>query len=277
MFPWVYGFEWNAGYIVFLGLFFTVAVVVVSTLILAFFRTARAQRQGRIPQLAWQASFHDLTPQERACRHALTGELAGRVCPEGFDCRQCAMHASLLEKHAVQGPSLEPVEADVFGMTVPLDRYYHRGHTWARPEADGTFTIGLDEMGRRILGQIDSSRLPAPGAQLLANSPAFTVIRRGADVRILAPIDGTVVEAAPQGHDWFIRVKPEGALNTRHLLTGNEVKAWYLRELERLQLALSTLESAPALADGGTLVEDVSSACPPRLWPSVAGQMFLDA
>jgi hypothetical protein len=27
------------------------------------------------------------------------------------------------------------------GMSFPLDRYYHRGHAWAHPEADGTMTV----------------------------------------------------------------------------------------------------------------------------------------
>ena len=39
---------------------------------------------------------------------------------------------------------------------------------------------------------------------------------------------------------FFLRVKPlDGPIDMRHLLRGGEVKPWLMRELERLQLALT--------------------------------------
>jgi hypothetical protein len=52
------------------------------------------------------------------------------------------------------------------------------------------------------------------------------------------------------------------------------VKPWLLREMERLQLALSA-EGAPALADGGAPVEDISVNYPHADWDTVCGKMFL--
>lgn len=268
MFPWVYGFHWSPGYLIFLGAFFTVAVVVAATIVLALWRTWNDFRQGRVAQVQWASSFHDLPPQERACRHDLTGELSGRVCDNNFDCRQCAMHARLAEE------SPAACTCDIYGMTVPFDRYYHRGHTWAQPQPDGTFLIGLDEIGRRLAGAEPALEIPGPGEKLAANVPAFTLRRHGNQVRILAPIDGTVVETAAPGQDWLVRLHPEGEPDTRHLLRGREVRAWFLRELERLQMAFG---AAPTLADGGVLVDDVAATCRPREWDEVCGTMFLDA
>ncbi len=275
MFPWVYGFEWHAGYLIFLGVFFTVAVVVVSTVMLALFRTFRDFRQGRAAQLQWASNFHDLPPQHRACRHALTGELEGRVCEQNFDCRECTMHASLLAKQSSAPACCQ--ESEIFGMPVPLDRYYHRGHTWVQAAEDGSLLIGLDELARRVIGKPDSLTLPAPGTTLVANSPALSLSRNGSEVRILSPVDGAVTAVADPGEDWLLRVKPAGNFSPRHLLSGLEVKAWYLRELERLQLSMGLPEGAPSLADGGVLVEDVASVCPKSQWDTACGDLFLNA
>lgn len=266
MFPWVYGFHWSPGYLIFLGVFFTVAVVVVATIVLALWRSFGDFRHGRVPQLQWAQTFHDLTPQERACRHALTGELEDRVCQNSFDCRCCSKHATLPEE------STALCTHDIFGMSVPLDRYYHRGHTWAKPEPDGTFLVGLDEMARRLAGSNSTLELPNAGTKLTANAPAFTLRREGEEVRILSPLDGEVVETAGEGY--LLRIRPEGEADTRHLLRGREVRAWYLRELERLQLAMG---GAPSLADGGVLVEDVSATLPARTWDTLCAEIFLDA
>jgi hypothetical protein len=63
----------------------------------------------------------------------------------------------------------------------------------------------------------------------------------------------------------------------RHLLRDAEVKPWLMRELERLQLAL-TMEGAslPSLADGGVPVADIAAAYPRTDWDAVCGEMFLE-
>lgn len=273
MFPFVYGFEWSAGYLIFLGVFFTVAVVVGVTLAMALWRTGRDFRKGRADDVRWKAVFHDLPAEERVCRHAMTGELPGRACEEGFTCGRCEMHGKVAARF-----EHEPVaaEAAILGMPVPLDRYYHRGHTWVRPLEDGTVAVGLDEMGRRLIGPPDVLELPARGTALRENGPAFRMRKKGSEVQILSPLDATVVEAAEPGEDWLLKLKPERPGDFAHLLRGDEVRAWYGRELERLELALAGPGQAPALADGGVLMEDLSEACPRAKWDAVCGELFLD-
>ncbi|MBI4889071.1 MAG: hypothetical protein HY821_00510 [Acidobacteria bacterium] len=273
MFPWVYGFQWSFGYVLFLGIFFAVAAVVVSTLILAAWRSFSAFRRGRVPLIQWDSAFHDLPPQERACRHDFTGELSGRVCERGFDCRECATHAKLLQVHP---PEPAPDLIEVSGLAIPTDRLYHRGHTWAQLQPDGSYLIGLDLIGRRLAGANPTFTLPTPGTPIIANSPALSLHRPGAEARILAPIDGIVLETAPPNSNWLLRLKPSPFLSTRHLLSGSELRAWFARELDRLQLALSAGEGAPSLADGGVLVDDLAAGCTPAQLDTLCGAIFLD-
>jgi hypothetical protein len=276
MFPWNYGFHWGAASYIFLGAFYTVLVVVATTLLGALLRARRDLRGNASESIRWHSDFHDLPAADRVCRHVLTGEFKHRECPHAFDCRQCQTHAKLTEHRPAAKP--DAAEADIFGMSFPADRFYHRGHTWAHPETDGTVTIGLDDLGARLLGTPDEVILPEPGMQLQANGTAFRVRRREADVRILSPVDGEVVELGGTSHAYVLRVKPPaGQADMRHLLSGAEVKPWLVRELERLQLAL-TMEgaSSPSLADGGVPVHDIASAYPQADWDAVCGEMFLE-
>jgi hypothetical protein len=276
MFPWNYGFHWGTASYIFLGAFYTVLVVVVTTLLGALLRTRRDLRGNASESIRWHSDFHDLPAADRVCRHVLTGEFKHRECPNAFDCRECTTHAKLIE-HRPAAP-VTAAEAEIFGMSFPTDRYYHRGHTWAHPETDGTVTIGLDELGTRLLGSPDEVILPEPGARVQANGTAFRARRREADVRILSPVDGEVVEVGGAGQAYFLRVKPlAGQMDLRHLLSGAEVKPWLMREMERLQLAL-TMEGAsvPSLADGGVPIRDIASAYPQSDWDAVCGEMFLE-
>ncbi|MGD0870868.1 MAG: glycine cleavage system protein H [Bryobacteraceae bacterium] len=277
MLPWIYGFHWNAGHIIFLGAFYTVLTVVATTLIVAARRSRRALVEHRVEDIGWHSDFHDLPPQDRVCRHVLTGEFQSRECPNAFDCRHCAMHAKLIAMHPVEEP--DAAEEEILGMTFPLDRFYHRGHTWARVEMDGTVTVGLDDLGQRLLGVADAVDLPQPGTQVSVNGTAFRVHKRDANVRVLSPVDGEVVETARPGSDWYLRVKPagRGEMDFRHLLRGAEVWPWLMREMERLQVTLSAEAGAAAtLADGGVPVEDIAAAYPEANWDAVCGEMFLE-
>ena len=273
MFPWNYGFHWSAASYIFLGAFYTVLVVVVSTLLAAAVRSRRALRAQLADQIRWHSDFHDLPEHDRVCRHVLTGEFQSRECSHAFDCRECETHPKLLARNPL--PAVADSEEDFFGMSFPLDRFYHRGHTWARLETDGTMTVGLDDLGRRLLGVPDAVDLPQPGARVNVNGTAFRFRKRGADVRVLSPVDGRVLEAGGPGRGWYLRVKPE-PLDVRHLLHGAEVRPWLMREMERLQLALSQDRSAPTLADGGVPLPDIAAAYPEADWDAVCGEMFLE-
>jgi hypothetical protein len=277
MLPWIYGFHWNTGHIVFLGAFYTVLTVIATTLIVAARRSRQALVEHQVEDIAWHSEFHDLSPQDRVCRHVLTGEFKSRECLHAFDCRHCETHAKLIAVHPV--PEATAAEEEILGMTFPLDRFYHRGHTWARMEPDGTVTVGLDDLGQRLLGVPDAVDLPQPGTPVSVNGTAFRVHKRDANVRVLSPVDGEVVETAAPGSDWYLRIKTpgHGEMDFRHLLRGAEVWPWLMREMERLQITLSAeVGAAATLADGGVPVKDIAAAYPEANWDAVCGEMFLE-
>jgi hypothetical protein len=277
MFPWVTGFQWTAGHIIFLGLFYTVILVVVTTFALATLKARRDLQKKPLDAIRWELDFEELPAQARVCRHELTGEVKHRVCHHNFECGTCDRHADFELVRERNGFGHTVSDESVYGFTMPADRLYHRGHTWARAESDGTMTIGLDDMGRRVVGTPDAVELPAAGTRLLKSGTACRVRRGDASARFLSPVDGEVVEARGSADDWTLRLKPlNGGFDTRHLLRGQEVRPWVLREMERLQMSLTPDTSGLSLADGGAPVEDFPKNLPHADWDKVWGEMFLE-
>jgi hypothetical protein len=274
MFPWSPEFVWDAGHVVFFGALYAVLAAIAGSLALATRRVVMHVRHGRLAAAAWHAEFAELPSSVRACRHQLTGEAAGRLCEKAFDCRRCVEHELLQAKR--EKPAARAPEASGFGFD-PSRRFYHRGHTWVRLEKNGTATIGLDGMGRRLLGTPEAIELPLPAARIETHGPLGRVRTRGIEVRLLSPIDGTVIDVRGSGLGFKLRVRPDAVFDIRHLLVGPEAKVWSLRELERVEGALAPVGGAVALADGGELVADLGAELPRERYRALLGETFLEA
>src|SRR5512142_98168 len=159
MFPGIYDFHWDAGHIIFLGIFYAVLVVVASTITIALRRAIHDFRGNRADALRWHEEFEDLPDQWRHCRHEMTGETPNRICPNAFDCRECIEHPKFLAARKA-GALPEIRDRRVAGFEVPADRLYHRGHTWVKQEQGGIVTVGLDDLASHLMGKPDLLRLP---------------------------------------------------------------------------------------------------------------------
>ena len=70
--------------------------------------------------------------------------------------------------------------------------------------------MGLDELGARLLGTPDAVELPRPARTFEANGTAFRVHKRDADVRVLSPVDGEVVETGGADRGWYLKRQARG-------------------------------------------------------------------
>jgi glycine cleavage system H lipoate-binding protein len=280
MFPFVHEFQWNALHITFLLIFFTVAVVVATTVVRAMMRSRRRLAREGHARVSWHSAFEELPSTTRVCRHQMNGEVRHRTCENEFACANCPEHQRYLASG--QSPSaarplpFTPAVA-VSGIELPTDRYYDRGHTWARIEPDGSFSVGVDEFGRRLLGRVESVELPPVGTKVATHAPAIQVRTKHGMAMLRSPIDGEVTYAYAEGDRWKMKVKMDPTSSVAHLLRGPEIGPWLTRELERLQMTLSDQKVGFSLADGGVPVESMPDAAPKKDWEAVWGEMFLEA
>ena len=266
------------GHVIFLGLFYAVLAVISATLALSLFRArARFPRPPRRSHLLASRPFRICPARERVCRHDSPANSASHLrqsfrLPRVPDACRPGRQASAGRRTGTVA------KAEVFGLDFPLDRFYHRGHAWAHPEPDGTVTVGLDALGARLVADPDAIELPAVGAHIQTNGAAWHVRKRGANVRILSPVDGEVVATGGAQDGWDLKVKPDGGkLDDRHLLRGAEIRPWIARELERLQLALAPAGQTLTMADGGVPMDDIAAGYPEADWDAVCGEIFLQA
>jgi hypothetical protein len=305
MLPGIYEFRWDAGHVIFLGAFFTVLATIGITLLVVAARARRDRRTGAEDRIRWHEDFETLPASRRRCRHEITGDVAERVCENEFACGRCEEHNRLVAQAQAKDPGRAATRAtaagpaadapaagpaadapaagpaavvlELYGLRLPLDRLYHRGHTWVEDARDGTVTIGLDELGQRLLGTPDALALPAPGSHVHANGRAWEMVRGGKRLRVLAPIDGTVVETGDVDRGWLLRVCPDEPLFAQaHLLRRREIRPWIEREIEFLAARLATPALGPTLADGGELMRDLPKAHPEVDWQSVWDDVFLE-
>lgn len=274
MFPGIDGFHWTFGHVLFVCLFFAVAVTIVATVVSAAWRTRRDFRSRRAINLWWRAEFADLPVTDRRCRHELAGRVISRGCDNAFDCAHCEKYPQFAVLPATG-------HVGALGLHYPDHRLYHRGHTWVEAGEDGTVMVGLDSLAEHLVGRPDFVDMPEVGDELDLNQSAWRMKKNGREIQVRAPIDGTVIAVGGPDEGWYLKMRPgrdpHQPATLRHLLRGPEVHGWIARDLERLQLQLRSPNTPPALADGGVLLPDLMNALPQADWDSVLADTFLQA
>ncbi len=142
--------------------------------------------------------------------------------------------------------------AQVRGCNIPEDRYYWvEKHAWARPESDGTVTIGITDVAQRLAKGIINATPKEVGRTVQKGKSAGTLESGKWVGPVTSPITGEIVtvnEAAkakpslinddPYGEGWFVRVKPaDWATECSALLTGDAAVAAYRKFMEEQHLA----------------------------------------
>ena len=142
--------------------------------------------------------------------------------------------------------------AQVRGCNIPEDRYYWvEKHAWARPEQDGTVTIGITDVAQRLAKGIINATPKEVGRTVQKGKSAGTLESGKWVGPVTSPITGAIVEineAArakpslinedPYGQGWFVRVKPaDWAGESVALVTGEAAISAYRQFMEAQNLS----------------------------------------
>ncbi len=221
------------------------------------------------------------------------GVLTFRLCDRGLECSTCPLDNALRNSpelaHRVTRTERPPATRS--GCLVPEDVFFHPGHTWVRIGTDGTLTIGVDDLGSRLVGRIESVGLPTAGDTLTADRPAIRLAGSTGEVDLDAPFTGIVIEAnpaliaepdlvrsAPFGDGYLLKARPVNpARALTSLLSGTVAQNWAAAE-ETLVRALVDVVTArsgqPTLNDGGTLSNNLLAGLPPVKAERIRNQIF---
>lgn len=165
--------------------------------------------------------------------------------------------------------------------------FYHQGHTWARPEADGVATVGLDDFAQRLLGSPSSLELPRPGGRVRQGGRDIGVRFGSRRVDILSPVAGRVValnEAVlrapglvnddPYGAGWLLKVAvPDMRSNLSNLLSGQLARDWLEHTTATLRRRMAPDHAL--LQDGGRPVTGMARELSDEGWEEIAREFLL--
>lgn len=189
---------------------------------------------------------------------------------------------------AVREPSRSRLLQTATGwFSVPDGVALHPGHSWARPEADGTVAVGLDELAERLVGPLDRIELPREGTRLGQGEVGWTLVADGKRIPMLSPVQGTVVavhervagdpapvSSDPYGRGWLLRLLPDRLVaDSRQLLSGESARRMLDDAAQSLHLAFSPAVG-PVAADGGAPVAGLARALDPDRWDRLACEVF---
>jgi glycine cleavage system H protein len=183
---------------------------------------------------------------------------------------------------------LRPKKAGKKVVPALVQRYVHPGHAWVRETEDGDVIVGVDEFAQSIIGSVDALRLPRLLRSLKQGDVAWKLCHGNRIIPIVSPVSGRVVEknemamrnpglvnSAPYGDGWLLRIKPHRrSSELNNLLTGKAARQW--QEAIRLQLH-QFFSGTPALLyqDSGELVRDLSEKCSDQEWSGLVKEFFL--
>ena len=111
------------------------------------------------------------------------------------------------------------------------DMKFAKTHEWARPEPDGTVTVGISAYAVEALTDLVYMQLPTVGAQVAAGSSIGEIESVKAVSDLYAPVSGTVVAvndalpsaletlgSDPYGAGWIVRIRPDSPTELDTLL-----------------------------------------------------------
>lgn len=122
------------------------------------------------------------------------------------------------------------------GCELPEDLYYDLDYVWARPEEDGTFTLGLTDPAQTMAGRLQYATFKKPGTHRRQGQTMARLESGKWAGGVPAPFAGTietineavdekpdVVNVAPYTDAWLIRMRPDDPDQAyAHLHTGTE-------------------------------------------------------
>jgi glycine cleavage system H protein len=172
------------------------------------------------------------------------------------------------------------------GLRLGTGLAFHPFHAWARIEGDEA-TVGADDLVQATLGPVEVVDMPQIGARVHQGEPVLQLYRDGRDLVLRSPVSGVVlstneslkwdprqVNREPFGAGWLFRVRGENLKRERKtLLRGEEARAWFRREVDRLVSRLIP-SAAPALPDGGVLVDELHRHIDPPHWDRLVEEFF---
>jgi glycine cleavage system H lipoate-binding protein len=166
---------------------------------------------------------------------------------------------------------------------------FHPGHAWARAEADGMVTVGMDDFAVKLLGAVDSISLPKEGSKVKQGSFGWLMKAESRVIHMLSPVEGEVVAInrevidspaiafdEPYGKGWLFKVSNTNLTpNLKNMVPSSLIGEWF----ENIRETLACRQPGAAFSwlcpNGGEPVLGLARAIDPQGWDDLAREFLL--
>ena len=233
-------------------------------------------------QISWQDAMKMRPDIDRVCRHSLTGRIAKRSCAYDYECGKCEFDQYFEDVWTPKTGGFPNEIEQIKGFDVPMDHYFHDGHTWARIESGGYVRVGVDDFALKLLGRADAFELPLMGNELDQGQAGWGLRRKDNQADVLSPVNGVIMEVNPRiretpnvandepyGGGWLFVVRPDSIKGTMKPLKANaDAIDWTRSEVGHLESMIEET-AGPLAADGGLLAADIFGNLPDLGWQNL--------
>ncbi len=172
-------------------------------------------------------------------------------------------------------------------LSFPGGLYFDKSHTWVFMEEGGTVKFGIDDFIPNITGEYTRVIFKNPGDKVKRKEPVVTLVQKGKQITISAPVSGTIKEInetlvadpfeinhSPYNEGWIYKIEPSNWFREiQFFKLGDEYKEWIKSEIIRLKdfLACSfnikkLSEEKLAFQEGGELILEPLKDLEPKIW-----------
>jgi len=176
---------------------------------------------------------------------------------------------------------------DENSLVIPKGLYFDKTHTWAYMKKDGTVKVGIDDFLQHVTGPLTRIEMKNTGEKIRKDDVLFTIIQKGKQLNIYAPISGTIaslnetlftdsslINVSPYTDGWVYTIEPTNwLLEIQFLTMAEKYKTWIKDEFSRLKDFFATAVKAGTpeyalvvLQDGGTLSDSILADLGPEVW-----------
>ena len=170
---------------------------------------------------------------------------------------------------------------------VPGGLYFDKTHTWVFMETDGVVKIGIDDFLQHITGPVTRIEMKNPGEKIKKGDLFLSIIQKGKQLNIYAPISGTILEqnkvlianssvinSSPYSDGWVYMIEPANwSREIQFLDMAEKYRKWLLDEFSRVKdflagsLKVNRIEYEHVVfQDGGILKEGILEDLGPEVW-----------
>lgn len=154
-----------------------------------------------------------------------------------------------------------------FELNVPAGAFVSPQHTWTAIQLNGLVRVGLDDMVRKLFGNVEKVVLPEPGDKVEKGAPLFTVDYGDFSLDFAAPVSGRVVSVNSEHEEhpewlavrpfelsWMCGIEPTNlGEELPELKIGQDAVDWYQKELDRFSELVGFPEAIPAREQPGNI------------------------